>query len=110
MNESLSIICVGLTVAGFVIKNGILLLSAGLTWIGWGVLMVNVGTGVGEPFEGNVFLPQFFLAVGGVLALVCVVSALNVWTSRRPSKVDKDLLEQEEYKRQVLNATRQKWK
>ena len=107
MYEALALICVGLTIAGFVIKNGTLLLSSGLAWIGWGVLMVNVGTGAGEPFEGNVFLPQFFLALGGVLALVCFVSALGMFMSERKQGPPPEG-EQESYKRKVMNMTRRR--
>jgi len=106
MYQALSLIVVGLTIGGFVIKNGTLLISAGIAWIGWGVLMVNVGTGAGQPFEGNTFLPQFFLALGGVMALVCIISALGMFLSRRRGSSPES--DYESYKKKVINATRRR--
>lgn len=107
MYEALALICVGLTIGAFVLKNGALLIATGLAWVGWGVLMVNVGTGVGEPFEGNVFLPQFFLALGGIMALVCIISAVTMYMRSIPPKLTLDD-EQRTYRQKVLKVTKRR--
>ena len=106
MYEGTAILVVGLTIAAFWLKNGLLLLATGMAWTIWGVLMVNVGTGAGKPFEGNTFLPQAFLALGGVIALVCIMSALGVFMSKRQRPSPES--DYESYKRQVLNVTRRR--
>jgi len=98
---AISIICLGLMIAGFVFKSTPMLLSAGMGWVLFGVLMY------GKAFD-NEFMNQGLLALGGALAIVCFVSTLTMYMSRRPAKVDKNLLEQEEYRRKVLNATKRR--
>lgn len=104
MYEATAILVVGLTIGAFVLKNSSLLITSGLAWVVWGVFMSNVGTGVGDPFEGNTFLPQAFLALGGAMAIVCFVSALTMYMRSRPRK---PTLEDEQlaYRKKVLKIT-----
>ena len=108
MYEATALLVVGLTIAALWLRNVLLMLSGGLAWVLWGVLMANVGTGAGEPFEGNTFLPQAFLALGSVLAIVCFASALiQFMSTRRKERMSGDE-DYKSYKNEVLKATGRK--
>ena len=98
---AISIIVLGLTIAGVIFKSAALYLLSTMGWVIFAFLMY------GKVFD-NAALNTALLMFGGAAALVCAVMALGVYMSRRPAKVDRDLLEQENYRRQVLNATRKR--
>jgi len=98
----IGIICLGLTIAGFVLKNPLLLLSAGIGWIIFGILLYE------KAFE-NQAMNQAVLALGLVLALVSFVSSLTVFMRGRPAKQSLEERDYEEYKRRVIEATRRRY-
>ena len=98
---AISIICLGLTIAGVIFKSAALYLLSTMGWVIFAFLMY------GKVFD-NAALNTALLMFGGAAALVCAVMTLGVFMSRRPPRVDKDLLEQERYRRQVLNATKRR--
>ncbi|KKK99106.1 hypothetical protein LCGC14_2636060, partial [marine sediment metagenome] len=94
---AVSIVVLGLTVAGFVKKNGPLMLTSSLGWVLFAFLMYN------QSFA-NAFMNTGLLMFGGAMAIVCAFLSYTTWASgrRRPSLED----EQNAYRKQILKITR----
>ena len=101
MEQAIIILVVALTITGFVIKNAPMLMAASVSWIIFALYMFH------QAFT-NTYLNTAFLVFGWMMFAVCIIKVLDIYMSRRPPKVDKNLLEQEEYRRKVLNATKRK--
>ena len=98
---AIGIICLGLMIAGFILKQAMLLLAAGLGWIMFGFLMYS------KVFE-NPFINQALLILGLALALVCFVSTLTIYMHSRPTRVSPEERDYQDYRRKVIEATRRR--
>jgi len=97
----IGIVCLGLMIAGFVLKQAMLLLAAGLGWIMFGFLMYS------KVFE-NAFMNEALLTLGLALALVSFVSTLTIYMRSRPPKISPEEADYQNYRRKVLEATRRR--
>ena len=99
MEQAIILLVIGLTVSGFALKNAPLLIASSVSWIIFALYMFH------QTFT-NTYLTTAFLVFGWMMFAICIIKALDIYVSTRPKKLDKDLLEQEEYRRQVLNTTK----
>ena len=95
----IGIICLGLMIAGYVIKNPWLLFSSGLGWILFGFIMYS------KVFE-NPFLNQGLLILGFALAILCFISTIPIFTGMRPTRISPEERDYQEYRRKVIDVTR----
>jgi len=101
MEQAIILLVIGLTISGFVLKNAPLLIASSVSWIIFAFYMFH------QTFT-NTYLNTAFLVFGWMMFAICIFSTLTMFTRGRPTKVDQDLLEQENYRRQVLNATKRR--
>lgn len=87
-----------LLISGLTLKNVLLLLAASISWIIFAFLMY------GTVFD-NPAISTGLLLFGGAMAIVSAVSALPIFTSKRPHRMTDDD-EQRAYRNQVLNITK----
>ncbi len=95
-----TLISLVLMISGMVLKNTLLLLASTITWIIFAFLMY-------EYTFTNTAINTGLLIFGGVMAIICAVSALPIFMSKRPHKMSLDD-EQKSYRREVLRTTKKK--
>lgn len=84
---------------GFVLKQALLLICAGLGWLVFGVLIYTSAS------SQNVAL----FVLGLALALVCFIWPISIWMRTRTGRLSPEERDQAEYKQQVLDKTRRRY-
>lgn len=87
-------------IGGLVLKNGILLLAASLSWVIFAFLVYSY------TFD-NTAISTALLMFGGAMAIVSAVMALGIWARGRPRKMTLED-EQEEFRGKVHRITRRR--
>ena len=100
MEIAIAVITLGLTTLGFYFKSALMFLVSVIAWICFAFYMFN------QVFA-NAALNTAFLLLGGAMAIITAVLALNTFMSRGKGQLSEDA-EYEAYKKEVMKATRRR--
>lgn len=100
LDLTLGMICLGLTIFGFLKDQGSLLIMAGIGWLALGLLLGDAATD-----------PAIGLAVGSVgvgMSLVCFIQPLVAWQRKRVGRLSPEDQDYEEHRRKIEDITRRR--
>jgi len=89
-----------LMISGIILKQGLFLIAATLSWIFFAFLMFDY------TFT-NAAINDGLLVFGGFMAILCAFIGLNIFMSNRPKRALPEA-DYEAYKKKVLDVTRRR--
>ncbi len=98
VTATVTFISLVLMVSGLMLRNVLLLLASSVSWIIFAFLMFDYAF-------TNTAINTGLLLFGGIMAIICAVSAIPIFMSKRPRKMSPED-EQRAYKQKVYKITK----